>query len=97
MPRRRSALGKNGENPFQNCDYLGNMLIIQEDNKYGEQPDDNQDGGVVMMDFSPMVDLNVDYPVSIVIVYKNDEGKVKQKKHQLPCLCMAIACCKRSF
>jgi hypothetical protein len=51
------------------------MLIIQEDNGYGEQSDDNQDGGVVMMDFSPMVDkvygislLDVDYPVSIVIV-----------------------------
>jgi hypothetical protein len=75
MPRRRNAPGKNGENPFQNRDYLGNMLIIQEDNGYGEQSDDNQDGGVVMMDFSPMVDkvygislLDVDYPVSIVIV-----------------------------
>ena len=63
------------------------MLIIQEDNGYEEQPDDNQDGGVVTMDFSPMVDevyeiglLDVDYPVSIVIVYMNDEGKVKEKE-----------------
>ena len=78
--------GPDGDNPYQNCEYLGNVLIIQEDNGFEEQPDDNQDGGTVTMDFSPMAEevyeigmLDVDYPVSITIVYIDDEGNMQEK------------------
>jgi len=78
--------GANGNNPYQNCDYLGNVLIIQEDNGYEEQPDDNKNGGKISLDFLPMVEevyeiglLDVDFPVSITVVYINDKGQMQEK------------------
>jgi hypothetical protein len=80
------APGPEGDNPYRNCEFLGNVLIIQEDNGFEEQPDDNQDGGTVTMDFSPTADevyeiglLDVDYPLSITIVYIDDEGTIQEK------------------
>jgi hypothetical protein len=69
---------------------LGNILIIQEDNTDNrcgnEIPDDNQDGGVITMDFSPPAEeiyefslLDVDYPISITIVYMDDDGRMVEK------------------
>ena len=80
------APGENGDNPCQNCDYLGNVLIIQEDNGYEAQPDDNKDGGVMTFDFSPAVDeiyeislLDIDYPVWITVVCLDEDGKKQEK------------------
>lgn len=81
--------GPNNDNPYQNCSPQGNVLIIQEDNRdnrCGLIPDDNVDGGHITMDFSPMATkvnslqlLDVDYPVNIVVVYKDDKGKIREK------------------
>ncbi len=80
------APGPNGDNPYQNCNYLGNVLIIQEDNGYEDQPDDNQDGGTISFDFSPVAKeiyeielLDIDYPVSITVVNMDDNGMMQEK------------------
>ena len=80
------APGPNGDNPYQNCNYLGNVLIIQEDNGYEDQPDDNQYGGTMSFDFSPVAQeiyeielLDIDYPVSITVVYMDDNGMMQEK------------------
>ncbi len=80
------APGPNGDNPYQNCNYLGNVLIIQEDNGYEEQPDDNQYGGTMSFDFSPAAQeiyeielLDIDYAVSIIVVYMDDNGTMQEK------------------
>lgn len=82
-----SSPGPNGDNLFQNCPCipLGNVLIIQEDNGYEAQPDDNLFGGVMSFDFLPPVDeieielLDIDYLASITVVYIDDEGKMQEK------------------
>ena len=48
------APGDDGSNPFQNCEPLGNVLIIQENNQCPEIPDDNEQGGEITLDFNPM-------------------------------------------
>jgi hypothetical protein len=61
-------------------------LLIEENNGYKAQPDDNQDGGVMTYDFCPPVYeifevslLDVDYPVWITVVYLDEESKMKEK------------------
>jgi hypothetical protein len=81
--------GPNGSNPYKNCEPLGNALIIQEDNRKnvcGDIPDDNQEGGVLTMDFSPPANeffdvslLDVDYPVSITVTVVDDDGGLTEK------------------
>jgi hypothetical protein len=81
--------GPDGENPYKNCNPLGNILIIQEDNRdnrCGEIPDDNQNGGVITVDFSTVAEevysltlLDIDYPISITCVYIDNDGDTKEK------------------
>lgn len=53
-PNPGPGRGEGGEpgTPGANCEPLGNVLIIQEDNRRPEIPDDNVDGGVITFIFS---------------------------------------------
>lgn len=74
---------------YENCDPQGNVLIIQEDNRdnvCGDIPDDNQEGGTMTLKFSPMLPefydvtlLDVDYPVKIIVVYLDENGRQIEK------------------
>lgn len=66
-------------------------MIIQEKNQCPDIPDDNQEGGVITFDFNPMAKfvydiglLDVDYPVSIVLVYKSNRGSTREKTLSVP-------------
>ena len=74
--------GKGGEpgEPGENCEPVGNLLIIQEDNDNLSIPDDNRDGGMITFDLSPPVtyvyrigEIHVDYATSITFVYNGGE------------------------
>ena len=65
--------GEPGE-PGENCEYLGNVLIIQEDNTDTTIPDDNAEGGTITLEFVPPAVfvtqiglLDVDYETSLVV------------------------------
>jgi hypothetical protein len=75
--------GKGGEpgQPGENCDFVGNVLIIQEDNGNPTIPDDNRGGGVITFDFSPpatyvyqigLMDVE-EATTSITVVYDGGE------------------------
>jgi hypothetical protein len=82
--------GPKGDNPYKNCQPQGNVLIIQEDNEDNECagiPDDNQDGGEITLNFSPMAEvvytiglMDIDYATSIVVVYVDENGKTREKR-----------------
>lgn len=38
-----------------NCEYLGNVLIIQADNEDNTIPNSNNDGGIIILDFPEVV------------------------------------------
>lgn len=86
-PGKGDAGGPDSDYP--NCEPQGNVLIIQEDNRdnrCGDIPDDNQDGGIITIDFSPVAVevfsfdmLDVDYPVRLVVVYFDEDGNEKEK------------------
>jgi uncharacterized protein (DUF2141 family) len=82
--------GPNGDNPYKNCEPLGNILIIQEDNSGNrcgnEIPDDNQDGGVITIDFSPPAEaiyelsfLDIDDFISVTVVSLDSGGNTKER------------------
>lgn len=62
------APGPCGNNPHQNCKFLGSVLIIQEDNGFEEEPGDNLDGGVITMDFSPVAEIFCEIAFSMLII-----------------------------
>jgi len=69
--------------PGENCDKLGNVLIIQEDND-GDCPDDNRRGGTIAFDFVEpalavyeMGFLNTDDGTSVKVLHIMDENITK--------------------
>ena len=67
--------------PGENCDPLGNVLIIQENNKKPEIPDDNVDGGTITFTFMQTVEyvyafgiIDVDYESSMTVYTETDAG-----------------------
>ena len=84
--------GEGGEPdmPGANCDFLGNVLIIQEDNDNKDIPDDNVDGGSITFDFIETAQevyeiglLDIDYAASITVVQETAEG-TSQKTIRVP-------------
>ena len=84
--------GEGGEPdmPGANCDFLGNVLIIQEDNDNTDIPDDNVDGGSITFDFIEAAQevyeiglLDIDYAASITVVQETAEGMI-QKTIRVP-------------
>ena len=76
------GIGLGGERgaPGENCNPLGNVLIIQEINDYPEIPDDNAKGGIITLDFTnpdgqyvfDMGLLDIDYRgTTIEVIYRN--------------------------
>ena len=77
------GMGSGGEpgHPGENCDFLGNVLIIQENDTDTSIPDDNSDGGTITFDFHPIADyvtqmglLDVDDNTTILVT--QDDGTV---------------------
>ncbi len=73
--------GAGGEpgKPGENCEFQGNVLIIQENNDNPSVPDDNRDGGMIVFNFDPpatyvysMGLLDIDEPTSVTIIYDNN-------------------------
>ena len=86
--------GEGGEPdmPGANCEFLGNVLIIQEDNDDKTIPDDNVDGGEIEFRFSNAGQtvyeiglLDVDCETSILVDYYADTG-LKQASFDIPIL-----------
>lgn len=70
------GVGTGGEPgmPGENCEYLGNVLIIQENNSDTSIPDDNADGGKITLEFNPPAIfvnriglLDVDYKTDLIV------------------------------
>jgi hypothetical protein len=68
----------------ENCEPLGNVLIIQETEK--EQPDDNAGGGVITFDFAQPVEfvheigmMDIEGDDSVIIVLFEDENGVDER------------------
>ena len=83
--------GEGGEPdaPGANCDYLGNVLIIQEDDDLSI-PDDNADGGIISFQFShegqTVYDiglLDVNYKTKLRVKYRTENG-FKRKTIRVP-------------
>jgi len=78
--------GKRGK-PGENCEPQGLALIIQEVNDQMNIPDDNVDGGVIIMDFTKpggqyvkeLGLLDVDDPVDIVVEYETNSGSISKR------------------
>ena len=82
------APGTEGEN----CEPLGNVVIIQE--KDVDVPDDNKNGGLLTLDF-PIPGgqyvyeiglLDIDYATSVVVVYENESGDIENDELKVPLL-----------
>lgn len=73
------GVGEGGEpkEPGENCEPLGNVLIIQEDNDHPEVPDDNVDGGTMTFKFDDPVRvtkiglLDIDYKSYLTVKTSN--------------------------
>ena len=70
----------------ENCEFLGNVLIIQEPNDDVSIPDDNVDGGVIFFDFTTpaqyiydMRFIDIDYASSITVYYLTESGDLAEK------------------
>ena len=78
------GVGGNPGKPGENCDPLGNVLIIQEPSSDHTCPDDNQDGGMIVFEFVEPAEivyamgfLDIDEPGSTVTVsHMTEEGMV---------------------
>ena len=80
------GVGVGGEpgKPGENCVFLGNALIIQEDNAKPSVPDDNVDGGTITFEFITEAQfvyeiglLDIDY-ASTLTVYHREGGNIVQ-------------------
>ena len=86
------APGMEGEN----CEPLGNVLIIQE--KKVDVPDDNKEGGILTIDFPVEAGsesgqyvfsiglLDIDYETSVVVVHETEEGELTEYTIEVPVL-----------
>ena len=70
--------------PGENCDPLGNVLIIQENNKKPEIPDDNVDGGMIRFIFTEPLEyvyemglIDIDYESSITVFSKTETKTIQ--------------------
>lgn len=87
------GVGSGGE-PGQdtaNCEPLGNVLIIQEENDDLDIPDDNRDGGTIAFDFSEdtmyvkeIGFLDTDKPNSTIVVVYEEDSILKEKVIDIP-------------
>lgn len=85
--------GKPGT-PGENCDKQGLALIIQEKNKFMSIPDDNVDGGIIVMDFiqpggqyvKELGLLDIDYNSKIIVEYEVSPGKIASRTIHIPML-----------
>lgn len=83
--------GRPGE-PGENCDPLGNVIIIQEPGV--DVPDDNRGGGLLTLDFPQPGGtyvyeiglLDIDEATSIVVIYENEDGDLLEKEITVPIL-----------
>ena len=82
--------GKPGQE-WQNCEPLGNVLIVQERNNRMDIPDDNRDGGAIVFDFDPPAKyvskiglLDVDYETKIIVLFSNDSGVSDTREFNVP-------------
>lgn len=87
------GIGEGGEPDTKgaNCEYLGNVLIIQEDNDDKSIPDDNAEGGKIHLDFEGQTVykiglLDVDYDAFIRIQYRPEPDKIRTKDIVIPLL-----------
>ena len=83
---RKPGEGVGGEpgQKGENCEPLGNLLIIQEKNNKMNIPDDNVDGGEVVFDFTTTAEyvfkmgfLDLDYEASLTIVQEIGTGRTE--------------------
>lgn len=80
--------------PGENCEPLGNVLIIQEKNSDPSIPDDNVNGGMIIFDWedtpAALVEsvalLDIDYETKIIIIYMTPNGNMSQKTINVPLL-----------
>lgn len=70
----------------ENCEFLGNVLIVQEANADVSIPDDSGDGGVIFFDFTTparyiydMRFIDIDYASSITVYYLTESGDLAEK------------------
>lgn len=82
--------GKPGQK-WQNCEPLGNVLIVQEKNDLMNIPDDNMDGGTIVFNFNPPAEyvskiglLDVDYETEIIVLFSTDSGRSATRKFNVP-------------
>jgi len=88
------GIGEGGEPDSlgANCEPLGNVLIIQEDNENLSIPDDNVDGGVISFEFNKpskiykMGLLDINYKSYLAVSTKDYTGKVAKKDVPIPML-----------
>jgi len=81
--------------PGENCEKQGLALIVQEVNDNMDIPDDNVDGGIIIMDFIGQPNgqyvkelgiLDVDYEVNIIIDYVTSNGSIATRTIPVPLL-----------
>ncbi len=78
--------------PGENCNPLGNVLIVQE--KGVDVPDDNKDGGLLTIDFPAEGGqdvfniglLDIDYETSLVVIHETEEGELTEYTIDVPIL-----------
>ena len=89
-PGPGSGIGGEPGAPGENCNPLGNVLIIQEPG--AACPDDNVDGGMIIFDWAEtpatVVDeialLDVDYETKLTILYMTPNGNMSVKTIVVP-------------
>lgn len=94
--KRGPGIGDGGKpgKPGENCEEQGLALIIQEENKFMSIPDDNADGGVIIMDFTKpggqyvkdLGLLDIDYDSFITVEYETASGSIASYDIVLPML-----------
>ena len=72
---------------------MGNVLIIEEDNKHTLIPDDIGDGIIIMFDFEKVAEymyeiglLDMDYKTLITVMYQTTNGIMATKRRSVPIL-----------
>ena len=86
------GIGGEPGKPGENCEPLGNVLIVQEPGE--DCPDDNGDGGLITLDFPAEGGnyvyeiglLDVDYATKVVIVYEKSPGTLEEYEITVPLL-----------
>jgi hypothetical protein len=77
----------------ENCQSLGNVIVVQD--KLGDFsiPNDNAGGGMIIFDFEPPASivyelelLDIDAPTTITILYSSNEGEMLQETIVVPVL-----------